>query len=59
MDALEEEIIVPETDLIGEAIIEHICPGSGLLGSITFSIPKVQILLVHIVFGKTILYLMD
>ncbi len=33
---LEEEIIVPETDLIGEAIIEHICPGSGLLGSITF-----------------------
>ena len=31
---LEEETIVPETDLIGEAIIEHICPGSGLLGSL-------------------------
>ena len=55
---LEEEIIVPETDLIGEAIIEHICPGSGLLGSITFY-PESQILLVHIAFGKTILYLMD
>ena len=31
---LEEDIIVPETDLIGEAIIDNICPGSGSLGSI-------------------------
>ena len=31
---LEEEITVPETDLIGDAIIENVCPGSGSLGSI-------------------------